>query len=468
MPVCLTAPLGRAKLTFILLCVVNLSNAQEPIGLMNDNYLPSSAIMFNPASMLTSPLPGDLNIISGDLTASNNLAYTNNFSLLTLSAPNISNNKIAYNRPSTIRAFSNALIEGPSAVIRHGSLSYGIVFRTQSAASLMTGQVDSNLNFNHIAKDTFYRFPESRTAGMKWSEFGVNFGKCFNQNGSVRVSMAANINYVAGWDGICAVTQKPLYFVKNSEASTMSFKDVVMNYGYTSGFSNDVPQVISSFQLKGSGAATDAGVWISGGSDPTHYRWKFGISMIDMGFVSFSNNVSRYSITTDTIVTATMHDFNTLNSAGSFTQIASQAVEGNGTMKNISGPLVIALPAALVFQAEVAMPQNLFLHALMVQRVIVSQQQILRANCVAITPRYEIKNFAAGIPINWYDNNRMQVGGYLRIGPVIAGSDNLAALFVPSKWEGADFYFGIHAHPFKEHINGYYHSRQSKIGCPKF
>ncbi|MFI5134869.1 MAG: DUF5723 family protein [Chitinophagales bacterium] len=448
--------------------IVSIANAQEPIGLMNDNYLPASAIMFNPASLFTSTLPGDLNIVSGDITASNNLAYTNNFSLLTLSSPNISNNKVAFNTPSTIRSFSNALIEGPSAVIRHNSLSYGIITRTQSAASLMTGQVDSNLNFNHIAKDTLYQFPQSRTAGMKWTEVGFNLGKCFNRYGAVRVSMAVNINYVAGWDGISAVTQQPLYFVKNSEASTMSFKDVIMNYGYTSGFSSDVSHVISSFQLKGSGAGTDAGVWIAGGADPSHYRWKAGISMIDVGFVSFSKNVTRYQITTDTTITATVNDFNTLNSAGAFTQIATQAVEGKGTMIQESGPLVIALPAALVLQAEVAMPENLFLHALLVQRMILSQQQVLRANCFAVTPRYEIKNFAAGIPVNWYDNNRVQVGGYIRIGPVIAGSDNLAALFVPSKWQGADFYFGIHAHPFKDHPYSSYHNKSGKIGCPKF
>jgi hypothetical protein len=172
-----------------------------------------------------------------------------------------------------------------------------------------------------------------------------------------------------------------------------------------------------------------------------------------------------------------LEDLKNISNADEFTQLASQAIAGNGSLTATNGPLRIWLPAAFAFQGEVALHKHFFIHGLAIQRIILSSQQVLRPNSITVTPRYETKYFAAGIPIDWYDYHRMMVGGYVRLGPLVLGSDNLAALFIPSKFEGADFYVGLHLHPFKNDNNSSanHHSmksgsgyRSGQVNCPKF
>ncbi|HUM47089.1 MAG TPA: DUF5723 family protein [Chitinophagales bacterium] len=448
-----------------LLLIATMAKSQEPIGLMNDNYMPSSSILYNPASSFTSPVKWDLNIVSAAVYGYNNLAYAEHSSVLTLLG-NSNIHAAAFNTPNTIRVFTNAMVQGPSVVFHQNTFSFGVITQVRSGTSLVTRQTPSNLDFNNLVEDSLYRFPQSNAAGMNWMQIGINLGKSIKTSGNFFLYSGININYLAGWDGIAATTQQSVDFIKHSVNDTLSFSQVMMNYGYTSGFGNDVQQNLTSFQFKGSGAGADGGIWITDSEEPLKYKWKAGVSLIDVGVVSFSKNIERYELTTDSPIAMDIDDLKGVASADEFTQLASQAVAGNGSLAPVSGPLRIWLPAALVFQGEVALPQHFFIQGLAVQRIILSSRQVLRPNSITVTPRYETKQFAAGIPIDWNDYHRVQLGGYVRVGPVLLGTDNLAALFIPAKWEGADCYLGVHLHPFGEGKNTRYQSGQ--IYCPKF
>lgn len=465
-----------AKIFLPVLLLVTKASAQEPIGLMNDNYLPSSSVIYNPASAFTSPFQWDINLVSADVFAYNNLVHANRTSLLTLLA-NSNNTSVDAHHPNTMRGFAGASIQGPSFIYHQNSFSFGIITQVRSAASTVSAQVPFNLDLNNIAEDTLYPFPTDKAAGLNWMEVGVNLGKSIPTQEGYGLFAAININYLAGWDGMSAEIEQPLHFVQHSQPDTISFTSVVMNYGYTSGLSSDVSQNVTSFQFKGSGVSIAPGIWMTDGNDdPENYRWKGGLSLIDFGFISFSRNVQQFQLTTDESMDVNLENLKNVSNGDEFTQLVSSAIAGKGSLTSTDGPLRIWLPAALALQGEVALQHHFFIHGLAIQRIILSPQQVLRPNSITLTPRYETKHFAAGIPIDWYDYHRLMVGGYVRLGPLVLGSDNLAAWFLPSAFEGADFYVGLHLHPFKNDESSAHHysaksgsgTRTGGFNCPKF
>ena len=170
-----TKKVGRicGQIFFPALFLVTTVKAQEPIGLMNDNYMPSSSIIYNPASSFTSPIEWDINVFSADVFAYNNLAYANHTSLLSLLG-NTNNASVAFSSPNTIRAFANSMVQGPSIVFHQNSFSFGIITQVRSAASIVSGQVPSNLDLNNIVLDSLYQFPASSAAGLNWLAVGIN------------------------------------------------------------------------------------------------------------------------------------------------------------------------------------------------------------------------------------------------------------------------------------------------------
>ncbi|MEO6166705.1 MAG: DUF5723 family protein, partial [Chitinophagales bacterium] len=286
-----------SKILFVLLLLSTIVKAQEPIGLMSDNYMPSSSILYNPASLFTSPVKWDLNFLSADVFFYNNLAYAEHSSVLTLLG-NLTIKEAAFNKPNTIRGFTNATVQGPSIVFHHSSFSFGITTQVRSGTSIVSKQVPSNLDFNNLVEDSLYQFPQSKAAGMNWMQIGVHLGKSIITSGKYQVYSAININYLAGWDGIAATTEQSVDFLKHSINDTISFAQVEMNYAYTSGFSNDLQQNLTAMQFKGSGAGVDVGIWITDDNDPLEYKWKAGVSLIDVGVISFSKNVQQYQLVT--------------------------------------------------------------------------------------------------------------------------------------------------------------------------
>jgi hypothetical protein len=457
---------GWRNAVLIILMSDVVSYGQEPVGLNSDNYLPASSILFNPASAFTSPYAVDINIASVKAFAYNNLAYTNRLSLLSLAFGKVNDVEVHYGNPETVRAFSGITLQGPSAVVRYKNFSFGLITQVRSASSLTTDAVPHNLDFNHILEDSLYTFPASEFSALNWMEAGGHFGIIRSLSRNLTFSVGTNLKYLAGSDGISAVTSQPLNFIKNSEESTMSFDQVVMSYGYTTGFGEDIQHKITQFGARGSGISADFGLMITGGGKGAEYSWKAGASLMDFGYVSFSNGVQRYRIETDTAVTVTQEEFNTLNSADAFTALAEQAIQGKGSMTAESGPLLILLPAALSVQGEVSLSEQLFVNAAVVQRIPLAEQQVQRPNSITLTPRVELRWWGAGIPLDLNDYHKLQVGAYFRFGPAVVGTDNLVAAIIPSKFEGADIYFGLHI--FFSDIQSSGAHKSGSMSCPKF
>ena len=58
--------------------------------------------------------------------------------------------------------------------------------------------------------------------------------------------------------------------------------------------------------------------------------------------------------------------------------------------------------------------------------------------------RYETSFFEFGLPATLYNDKDLRLGAWVRIGPIVLGSDNIAPIFIEqNQLSGADIYFAI-------------------------
>jgi len=178
------------------------------------------------------------------------------------------------------------------------------------------------------------------------------------------------------------------------------------------------------------------------------YKWKFGASITDLGFISYDGRGSEilstagnYVIDKD-IVNALQYsqgmDRFDLVDQKLFDQFDANAVN---TFLSYS-------PTALNVQFDNALNQHLHLGAYWTQS-LKSQNTVglRRASYFSVVPRWQDERIEVGMPITLaHDYSKLNWGVYGRIGPVIVGSDNLIGLgqFIKNDhYTGASFYFGF-------------------------
>ena len=88
--------------------------------------------------------------------------------------------------------------------------------------------------------------------------------------------------------------------------------------------------------------------------------------------------------------------------------------------------------------------KHVFANLHLSRRFIISPKQIEKENIVVTSIRYETRFFELGLPFTLYNDNDLRLGLWVRIGPIIIGSDNFAPIFIEqNQLSGADIYFAI-------------------------
>jgi len=179
------------------------------------------------------------------------------------------------------------------------------------------------------------------------------------------------------------------------------------------------------------------------------YSWKFGMSITDLGFISYWGNSSN--------ITSLGNQQWKINpniiQNGQFTT-------GDEKLQDLSQNLFQDLgadetseflsysPAALNIQYDKAINQNLHLGAYWTQSLKGKNSVGLRrASYLSIVPRWQSERVEIGLPLTLANDYTAQhVGIYARFGPFIAGTDNIDGLgkfLANDNYSGGNFYFGF-------------------------
>lgn len=245
-------------------------------------------------------------------------------------------------------------------------------------------------------------------------------------------------------------------------------RDIMANYSYTdqTSASNTMvrPMGLKFDLMTGIGAGLDMGFvyeyrpglavnynGISGCEREFNrtYRWKFGASLTDVGFISYGG--SAYSITANNLNYKADSIFSIQQMYGAnpstinhFDQIAT-AASTVGAPKRSS--FTSYTPMALNMQWDYRFGEwhlgAYWIHDLKP----VDMPGLRRSSMLSIVPRHQEERFEYGFPVSIVNNySQLNVGAYVRLGPVIVGTNNLAGLgqyMRNTGNQGASFYIGF-------------------------
>lgn len=363
-------------------------------------------------------------------------------------------------------------IRGPAAMIRVSektAISFGMRSRTgfsitnvsENLAKLAvngvdTGTLSSNTQINIGSNIDNLRV---RFNALSYQEFSLGFGKQFLQLKALKVKLGATAKLLVG--NAYFYAQGDNFDLQINGIDSFRVDNADFRYGYSdlSQFENFNPSSLLPTLNGNVGFAWDAGAVVEYApikgeekrSKNSDYLFRAGLSLIDVGRINFSNDIvnqqvrlkSPFTFVTDSAAEQAFED-------GPFSENASQfidsVIDANFDITN-STEAIYQLPAMLSFQFDYNLFKNFYLGMLWFQDIRgidFDKIRMRRPSQITLIPRFESTWVEASLPINLSgDYKVLQLGGFVRVGPVYAGSDNLRALLTQKNMYGVNFYLGF-------------------------
>jgi len=311
--------------------------------------------------------------------------------------------------------------------------------------NLSFGQPLGNLTFNMNA--------------LSYQEFALSFGTEVIEVKSFKIKAGVSAKLLVG--NANAYAQ-----VNDMDLQISGFDSLrVNNADFAYGYNN--PDIVSNFNAKdllpsfssNLGFAWDAGVMVEYSpkvannltSKKTNYLFKAGLSLVDMGSISFKKNTKAFTVKSKAPFTFVRDS--TTDAATEDGITSDKAVEYYDSIANVyfniaqQNPLVYHLPSMLSLQFDFNIFKSFFLGAIVYQDIRgikFDKITLHRPSQITILPRFEHKHIEVAIPITLGgDYKDFQVGGFVRVGPVFVGSDNLKSIITQKDFYGVNTYFGF-------------------------
>ena len=464
-----------------LFCIPNLAaNAQQMWGMMGSNYAGVTSVDLNPSSMVLSKCAWDLNVVSFDAGVLNNSFYTNpQFIFKQFTNPNIQFATSNTSNQDRLKAadfvlnnniqkitFVNlaANVKGPSFMYTNGKDAFAITtaLRTGGSAFNLDQSIIrlayDNLNVPSLNNQLLTMNKGVSGAVMSWLEIGGSYGRKIQETPNFIYTVGGSLKVLVGYASGYVISNGVNYVIPYRANFTAT--DLNMAYGHS--IISEKSPISLSYPL-GHGASVDLGVTIERkkrskstffyacpkltektnlhniGKD---YRWRLGVSIIDIGGISFSTNSAAYTYNN----VAYSWDTITLIKATTVDQIDqtirnNYAANGNLTIEK---SYFIWTPTAASVQLDYNFNDLFYTNFSIIQRmVLTSQPHLARMNSIALTPRYETRNFEVAMPIILNEYVFPNIGLMMRYKFFFIGSDQIGSTLGFSSIYGFNVYAGI-------------------------
>ena len=464
-----------------LLCFVVRVYSQQTWGMANSNFAGVSNIDLNPSSMVLSKCSWDANILSVDASLLNNSFYVNpKFVFPTLLKPEIkfatanSPNQAKLNAADMVLRYNiqgstflniAANIKGPSFMYSNGLDAFAVTtaFRGGvSAFNLPLNLVQAgyeNLNGSALYNNPYTVAKNVEAAAMAWLEIGGSYARKLGESQDYVYTGGLSLKVLVGFSGGYGLSNGVDYTIPYRANLTVT--NLNLSYGHAINTEN---KPVSIGNPLGSGVSGDIGFTIIKKKDtksalyygcPTfsgkrsslfiitkNYKWKLGVSMLDLGGINFSTNAAQYTYKNVAYSWDTITRIN-VKTLKQIDQIVYSNFNGaqNATQNK---SFFIWTPTAISAQLDYNFNDFFYANLSIIQRVVIpNQARLARMNSLAITPRYESQNFEVAMPFIINEYSIPNLGLMVRYKFVFIGSDQIGSTFGFSSLYGLNIYFGI-------------------------
>ncbi|WP_027377543.1 hypothetical protein [Kaistella palustris] len=306
---------------------------------------------------------------------------------------------------------------------------------------------------------------------MNWGEIGLNAATEIFPYSDHQWIMGGNVKYLAGFDAFNVDSKSPLQLNRLSETDDGVAKKAIYasNFDLSAAFVTGYNFETKEYALKpsGKGFGLDLGIMmVDRAENSDEYNFKAGIHILDVGRINFTGE--NHIFKGDRVKVVNNQNFkNTrFNSPQQFLQLLSNEIYGSNTASLRGSDFSIGLPTSLHINASKNIGDHQFLSADWIQRLPLFENALKRSNIFNLSYTVQKAVVGFGASTSLYEYRSIQFGGYLRVGPLILGSENIFPLiFKQKKLHSGDFYIAIKLYPFWD--NEMKRHRREKCDCDR-
>ena len=455
-------------LRIVLLLFPLLISAQDAVILSNDKYSGISSVGFSPTQPFFNPNSWDINIVGVDIFVQNNYTYISKQSIIGLTNADIKSVNLIdkvmgisgpnlhdyYNKDKGGYHFSSDIL-GPSASwsmdINQKKYIFGIFTRVRTQGSAINVDNYSRINNTNTDPVYLYNFHPFKTNFMNWGEIGVNVATQIFQDKEYKLILGGNLKYEMGYDAMNLNNKNIANLRRTVNNADLSTNTEMANYDIEASYATGYDFEEKRYNLKpnGKGFGLDIGLafteWDFRMED---YNLKMSFNILDIGYINFEGENHRFN--------GKPFDFNTLDgkkidSPQEFLQITSEEIYGNPNASLTGKKFTIGLPTSLHFNISKRVTENQYVNFDIVQRAPVFENSLKRSNIANVSYSVQKRIIGYGASMSLYEFRDPQFGAYLRLAPLIIGSENFFPLFFKqNKLHAADIYIALKIYPFSE------------------
>ncbi|WP_179352666.1 DUF5723 family protein [Winogradskyella vidalii] len=414
--------------------------SQSYVGHSIDNYSGIQGVTYNPSSVVGSKLSADINLMSASVFGGSDYFGINIGDIIN-SDGGFDLEEDAKKFPSDANNFFlNADIIGPSFMLN----------LSKKSSLAVISRVRANVNINHINGELFeavsddfndeedFDFDSQNLNGTihAWAEVGVAYGRILIDRPKHLLKAGVTLKYLQGAGS--AFMSSPGFggtYTADTEVLETTGR---LNYGTSQDFDADD----IDFSNLTAGVGLDFGFtyqWFSERADvdvPSHknpYKLKVGVSVTDIGSISYDEaTVSRYDLN-DSVSTAT------------YEEDVQEFLDDNYANIEVDETAEIKLPTALHLLIDYRLTKRWYVSAQadlsMVEKGSALSTSVL--NTVTVAPRLETSWFSFYAPLSFRQYGDVSFGGGLRLGPLTVGSGSVFTNLLSDSSKTTDVYVGL-------------------------
>jgi hypothetical protein len=437
------------------------SQAQHDLGLWNGNYAGIQGSLLNPSSIAGSRLEWDVHFFSVNVDFANNFLYAPKSAVPFLGIGRIIKGSIDENlfltrydpqNPNKLYNVTfSGLFLGPSFFVkirkRH---EIGLTTALRGMANIrnITGNAGQNA-FDYLLSsslwNTTFQDQSARVNAMGWAEYGLHYATVLYENGNDELKGGVTLKILQGM--FAAYTKHTNLTYRIVDTTAIAYTNSSIDYGRTD-FDDFRRRTFHNFD-HGVGRGFDVGfTWVHRdhpGDD--NYRWRLGLSLLDVGSINFNRNSGSYHLEAANAVFSNWHEASFVNNTQLDQTLSAVFYNGDSAKSQTGTAFHMRLPTTLSLQADYNITGRFFANLTILKGFGHGDNVgVVQPDVYSLTPRYETRWFEVSLPLSlmYYGHWQPRAGLAIRAGYFFIGGDAPGSLLKLNDLQQADIYAGVH------------------------
>jgi hypothetical protein len=434
--------------------------AQHDLGLWNGNYSGIQGSLLNPSSIAGSKLEWDVHVFSVNVDFANNFLYAPKSRVPFFGIGRIIRGSIDENlfltrydpqNPNKLYNVSfSGLFLGPSFFVKiRKKHEIGLTTALRGMANIrnITGNAGQNA-FDYFLSsnlwNTSFQDQSARVNAMGWAEYGLHYATVLYENGNDELKGGVTIKILQGMFAAYAKHTNLTYRIVDTTA--IAFTNSSIDYGRTD-FDDFRRRTLHNFD-HGVGRGFDVGfTWVhrdQPGED--NYRWRLGLSLLDVGSVNFDRNSGSYHLEAANAVFSNWHEAAFANNTQLDQTLSAVFYNGDSARSQTGTAFHMRLPTTLSLQADYNIKERFFANLTILKGFGHGDNVgVVQPDIYSLTPRYETRWFEVSLPLSlmYYGHWQPRMGVAIRAGYFFIGGDAPGSLLKLNDLQQADVYAGV-------------------------